>query len=413
MDNELTCQFLGGGSEVGNAAMVLGLGDLRVLFEYGLAPGKPPSYPLPPPPVDLTVLTHGHLDHCGMIPWLCARDGQTILSTDLTAKISTILHKDSVNIAKMEGYALPFDNTDIKESQHRFLPVSSKQKRNVGDEYQLRFHSAGHIPGSLMFELIGSRRIVYTGDMNTHDTRLVKGALPIQCDTLFMEGTYAGREHPKRSDLEKRFLEKIDEVVGRGGVVVIPSFAVARSQEILLVLRNAGYNVWYDGMGKKIAKLFLKYPQELRTAEELKKALSNTNFVHSDHGRKLALKAEVIVTSSGMMDGGPVLWYMKHLKDDKKSAVLLTGYQVPGTNSRLLMDEHKLDFFGVAEPIACDVDYFDFSAHAGHTDLIAFAKACKPENIVLFHSENRTPLVEPMSEFAKVFTPANGETIVL
>ena len=201
--------------------------------------------------------------------------------------------------------------------------------------------------------------------------------------------------------------------MSRGGVAVVPSFAVARSQEILLVLRNTGYNIWYDGMGKKICKLYLKHPQSLRSPEELKKAMNGTNFVHSDHGRKLALKAEVIITSSGMMDGGPILYYMNNLKDDRKSAVLLTGYQIEGTNSKLLMEKKKLEFYGVKVDVACEVDYFDFSAHAGHSELIEFAKACKPEKIVLFHSDNRTPLVGPMQEFAQVFTPNNGEVVSL
>jgi putative mRNA 3-end processing factor len=359
------------------------------------------------------MLTHGHLDHCGMIPWLCAREDQTILSTDLTSSISTILHKDSVKIAKMEGYSLPFDVNDVREAQHSFIPVSQQQKRNIGEDYVVRFHSAGHIPGSLMFELVGPRKLVFTGDMNVIDTRLVKGAKPVSCDILFMEATYAGRDHPKRDDLEKSFLDKIDEVVGRGGVVVIPSFAVARSQEILLVLKKAGYNVWYDGMGKKIIKLYLKHPGDIRSIDDLRKVVDSINFIHSDHGRKLALKSDVIVTSSGMMDGGPVLWYMHHLRHDKKSAVFLTGYQVPGTNSRLLMDKHQLDFFGVPEPVECEVDYFDFSAHAGHKQLIEFARACHPQKIVLYHSDDRAPLVPALQEFAEVLTPMNAETFVV
>jgi putative mRNA 3-end processing factor len=111
-----------------------------------------------------------------------------------------------------------------------------------------------------------------------------------------------------------------------------------------------------------------------------------------------------------MMDGGPVLWYMNHLKDDPKSAVFLTGYQVPGSNSKLLIEKGKLDFYGVQQKVECEVDYFDFSAHAGHNELIEFAKACKPKKIVLFHSDNRTPLLEPMRQFAEVYTPNNGET---
>jgi len=413
MDNGIKIQFLGGSNEVGSLAMTLETDGMCILFEYGISPGKPPTYPRPPPPVDLTLLTHAHLDHSGMIPWLCARENSAVLATELTNKISKLLFRDSVKIAKMDGYSLPFDQADVKEAEHSFVGVAPSQKKEIGENNEVRFHSAGHIPGSLMFELVGSKKILFTGDMNVIDTRLVKGVKPVSCDVLFLEGTYAGREHPKREELEKQFLAKVDEVVSRGGIAVIPTFAVARSQEVALVLKNSGYNVWFDGMGRKVSKIFLKYPRSLRSAEELKKAVNKVNFVHSDHGRKLALKSEVILTSSGMMDGGPVLWYMKHLKSDPKSAVLLTGYQIEGTNAKLLRDNRKLNFYGVTENIECEVEYFDFSAHAGHSELIKFARQCNPEKIVLFHSDNREALVEPLKDFAEVYTPNNGEIVAL
>jgi len=413
MQNNIKIQFLGGCDEVGRLAMILETGGMRLLFEYGMSPGKPPTYPLPPPPVDLTLLTHAHLDHSGMIPWLCAREDHQILATNLTQKICTILHTDTVKIAKMDGYAVPFNTADVKETQHSYVPVAPTQKRGLGDAHELRFHDAGHIPGSLMFEFVGSKKMLFTGDLNVIDTRLVTKAHPVPCDILFLEGTYAGRDHPQREELEKKFLDKVDEVVTRGGIAVIPAFAVARSQELLLVLKNAGYNVWFDGLGKKVTKIFLKHPKYLRSADELREAFNKINLVHSDHGRKLALKSEVIVTSSGMMDGGPVLKYMNKLKNDRKSAVLLSGYQVEGTNSRLLIEKGKLDFYGVMENVECEVAYFDFSAHAGHSELIDFASKCKPEKIVLFHSDNRAALVEPLQDVAEVYTPNTGELVEL
>jgi putative mRNA 3-end processing factor len=124
-------------------------------------------------------------------------------------------------------------------------------------------------------------------------------------------------------------------------------------------------------------------------------------------------KAEVILTSSGMMDGGPVLSYMNKFKDDKKNAVLLTGYQVPESNARLLVDHKMLNFYGVKEKVDCEVEYFDFSAHAGHSELVDFAKKCSPEKIVVMHSDNRKALVKPLSEFAEVLTPNTGEIVNL
>ena len=413
MNSSMKCQFLGGSDEVGNLAMVLELEDMRFLFDYGMSPGKPPTFPLPPPPIDLTFLTHSHLDHCGMIPWLCSQSDHRIITTEPTAVVSNLLQKDTVKIAQMDGYSIPFNNADVKEAEHSYVPVEPGKMRDLGENYSVRFHSAGHIPGSLMFELVGEKRLLFTGDLNVVDTRLVKGTKPVPCDMLFMEGTYAGREHENREQMERAFLEKIKEVVNRGGTVIIPAFAVARSQEILLVLKNAGYDVWFDGMGKKVSKLYLKYPKYLRSVDDLKKAFKKVNVVHSDHGRKMAMKGPVIITSSGMMDGGPVLSYMNKLKNDRKSAVLLTGYQVEGTNSRLLIEKGKLNFYGVVENVDCEVQYYDFSAHAGHSELVEFAKKCKPEKIILFHSADRAPLVESLKDTAEVLTPMKGERFSL
>jgi putative mRNA 3-end processing factor len=414
MENGVKIQFLGGVEEVGRLAMVMETGNLRLLFEYGMLPGKPPSYPLPPPPVDLVLLTHSHLDHSGMIPWLFSRNDNNILTTPLTAEVADVLHKDSIKIAKSEGYAIPYSTNDIKEAKNSVIPIEPDQHKEIGNEYEIWCHSAGHIPGSVMFEVVSDRNLLFTGDFNVIDTRIVKATKPVKCDILFLEGTYAGRDHPdKREEIEKELIDKIDEVVRRGGVAVLPAFAVSRSQELAMVLRKSGFDVWFDGMGKKVAKIFLKYPRYLRSSENLKKALNKINMVHSDQGRKLALKSEVIITSSGMMDGGPVLSYMYKLKDDPKSAVILTGYQVEKSNARRLVDKGRLDFYGVTEKIQCEVAYFDFSAHAGHSELIDFAKKCNPQKIVLMHSDNREALVEPLKNFAEIITPKTGEIVDL
>lgn len=263
-----------------------------------------------------------------------------------------------------------------------------------------------------MFEFIGLRNFLFTGDFNTKDTNLVKGTKPIKCDILCMEGTYAGRDHPKkREELEKELIDKIEDVINNGGLAILPAFAVSRSQELVLILKNSGFNIWYDGMGKKVSDIFLKYPKYLRSAKNLKIALNRVNYVHSEKGRKKALKSDVIITSSGMMDGGPVLSYMNKLKGNKKNSVILTGYQIKDTNSRLLIEKKKLDFYGVIEKVECDVEYFDFSAHSGHSELIEFAEKCKPEKIVLMHSDNRDALKEPLSNIAEVLTPNDGEII--
>jgi len=409
MEYDIDIRFLGGSDKVGSLGMLFEKNNQKLLFDYGMTPSKPPEIPLPAPPVDTIFLSHAHLDHSGMIPALCEEGNTPIYTTVLSSEIAQLLHKDSLKIAKMEGYAPPFTNSDIRSSSNQYVDVKPKDRHEIGD-ITAHFHDAGHIPGSMMIEVVGSSKFLFTGDFNTIDTHLVKATKPVDCDILCMEGTYAGREHPKKRDeLEKEFCDRIEEVHMRGGIVILPAFAVSRSQELIMVLRKKGFNIWFDGMGRKVAKMYLQHKEFINESNELKKALNKINFVHSDHGRKLALNGDVIITSSGMMDGGPVLHYMNKVKNDPKSAVFLTGYQVEETNSRLLMDKGKLDFYGVIENVSCDKEYFDFSGHAGHSELIEFAKGGNPEKIILMHSDKREMLSESLSDIAEVIMPSTGE----
>jgi putative mRNA 3-end processing factor len=411
MENDIRLQFLGGSNRVGSLSLLFESMGTSLIFDYGMTPSKPPTFPIEAPPVDYMFLSHSHLDHSGMTPFLFSRNNQKINTTELTAEISNILHKDSIKIAKMEGYSPLYSSKEVKKTKDNTVFIEPGKKKILNNN-EIKFHSAGHIPGSLMFEFIGLRNFLFTGDFNTKDTNLVKGTKPIKCDILCMEGTYAGRDHPKkREELEKELIDKIEDVINIGGLAILPAFAVSRSQELVLILKNSGFNIWYDGMGKKVSDIFLKYPKYLRSAKNLKIALNRVNYVHSEKGRKKALKSDVIITSSGMMDGGPVLSYMNKLKSNKKNSVILTGYQIKDTNSRLLIEKKKLDFYGVIEKVECDVEYFDFSGHSGHSELIEFAEKCKPEKIVLMHSDNRDALKEPLSSIAEVFTPNDGEII--
>ena len=399
MIDDVKIQFLGGSSEIGSLAMVLETNGNRYLFEYGMKPSKPPEFPLPAPPVDYTFLTHCHLDHSGMIPSLCSDRRQKIFTTQITSLISNLLHKDSIKVAKSEGYAPPFRSKDIVEADNCYIPVEPKQKRIIGNDHEICMHSAGHIPGSLMYELTGSRRMLFTGDFNTTNTRLVKGTKPVNCDILFMEATYAGRDHPKKRDeLEKEFLDKIDEVVDRDGVAVLPSFSVARSQELAIILKKTSYNIWFDGMGRKVTDLYLKHPKYLRSPENLRKAIHKINIVHSDQNRKKALESEVIITSSGMLDGGPVLGYMYKLRNDSKSAVILTGYQVANTEGNILVQTGRYIHENSNLDVKMNINKFDFSAHASHSQLLRFIKKVNPKKIFCVHGENPEKFAEELRQ---------------
>jgi putative mRNA 3-end processing factor len=406
-------QFLGGAHEVGNVALELAFDGAHFLCDYGYAPSRPPTFPqnLTREP-DMVLLSHAHVDHSGMVPHLCGRADVPILATPPTRALSELLAYDSLKVAQSENYGLPYESGDVRRAQELFDLASFGGNREV-KSVEVRLRSAGHIPGATMFELEGSRKVLFTGDINTVDTRLVKGTKPHPCDLLFVESTYAGREHPDRDETEKLFLERVREVVERGGKAIIPVFAVGRTQEVLMLLGRSGLETWLDGMGQKVNRILLEEPGFLREPALLRKAEGRARHVKGYYLRKAASRGEVIVTTGGMLDGGPVLEYLRLLRDDPRSVVFLTGYQVEGTNGRLLMEKGLIDLGAGPEKIAPRVEFYDFSAHCGHSELVRFIKGCGPETVVLFHGDEREKLAADLEGDFAVLTPRNMERVKL
>ncbi len=407
----MNIKILGGASEVGSYAVLIEDDDIKLLVDNGLTPSKPPKYPKKPPAVDLAFLSHAHIDHSGMIPWLSMEYGNDVIATEPTITVGSMLLEDTVKVSSSEGYPVPYEKRDVKAMKRHFQVATYGDVIDVGG-LEVELHSAGHIPGSTMFAIQGSKKVMVTADINTVDTHLVKKAEPEKCDVLVMESTYAGRNHPPRDETEKQFIEKIGEVIDRGGLAIVPSFAVGRSQEILMILMDAGFEVWLDGMGRAVAREFLPLKKYLGSASDLRRAMDQTNMVRHRDQRKEALKGQVIVTTSGMLDGGPVHEYLKALKNDENSAVLLTGFQVEETNGRSLLENGTIKLYGVETTIDCEVGFFDFSAHADHDELVKFAKACDPEKVILTHGDDREKLLEDLKDF-DVILPIEGDDIPL
>ena len=153
-----------------------------------------------------------------------------------------------------------------------------------------------------MYELNGNETTLFTGDLHT-STRLVCGAKPVKCDNLIIEATYAGRNHPP-DRREALLVQKVREVVERGGTVIIPCFAVGRMQEVMLILKDLPYDMWVDGMGKTVNRIYLDFPEHLNL-KDFKRAFNRFHTVRtSSDRRKVKRDAEIIVTTGGMLDGG-------------------------------------------------------------------------------------------------------------
>jgi putative mRNA 3-end processing factor len=404
-------KFLGGANKIGSTGLLIKTNNSSTMFDYGLVPASPPQYPIKAPPVDFLLLGHAHLDHCGMIPWLTSKYDLQFFTTNISLQLAQILLRDNLKISEIEGYPCMYSKADIRQITDNYFDIKYGSKFNLND-FELTVHSAGHIPGSCMFQANYEEglRILYTGDINTIDTRLVPGTKGIKCDVLILETTYAGRNHELRQKIEYSFLEKIKEIVEGGGKAIIPAFAVGRTQELLLILADLDYEVWLDGLGGEITRLMLKNSEFIQNEKKLRKMLKAVHRVRNEAQRKNALGGEVILTTSGMLDGGPVLRYIKELNGNPKNGLLLTGYQVEGSNGRNVLNERIINLYGSTKRINMDVQFFDFSAHAGHNELVNFIHACSPQHIILYHGDNREAIKNELESQYHIILPEDGET---
>ena len=416
----LRYHYLGGGNEVGNVGIVLeDPTSNRLLLDYGIAPTKPPRYPNEAPHVSNAIITHSHIDHLGMVPWLASNHNTTLHGTELTAAISEMMWYDCHKVSSIEGYPLPWDKRDIDLalSAWKTHPFNQPWKQ---DDWKLELHRAGHIPGAAMLHVeTPNKSVLFSGDFDTRDSQLTVGAKPVQTDVLFVEGTYGGRDHPPKQEENQRFIERVVEVIDRGGTALVPAFANGRTQDVVMLLHKhlPELDVHVDGMGKRVAKLQMEHPETLRDPSALESAWKWCRRVSSKSDRKKALDADVIVSTSGMLDGGPSIWYLNRLRHERKNAILLTGYQARNTGGRRLLDERRIPIFGKLANIELDVDQYSFSTHAGHQEIVDFAEQCQAEDVVIYHSDPtmaRPPLAEALEKNGhQVHVPENGISGIL
>ena len=416
----LRYHYLGGGNEVGNVGIVLeDPTSNRLLLDYGIAPTKPPRYPNEAPHVSNAIITHSHIDHLGMVPWLASNHNTTLHGTELTAAISEMMWYDCHKVSSIEGYPLPWDKRDIDLALSAWKTHQFNQTWKQ-DDWKLELHRAGHIPGAAMLHVeTPNKSVLFSGDFDTRDSQLTVGAKPVQTDVLFVEGTYGGRDHPPKQEENQRFIDRVVEVIDRGGTALVPAFANGRTQDVVMLLHKhlPELDVHVDGMGKRVAKLQMEHPETLRDPSALESAWKWCRRVSSKSDRKKALDADVIVSTSGMLDGGPSIWYLNRLRHERKNAILLTGYQARNTGGRRLLDERRIPIFGKLANIELDVDQYSFSTHAGHQEIVDFAEQCQAEDVVIYHSDPtiaRPPLAEALEKNGhQVHVPENGISGIL
>ena len=245
--------ILGAGREVGRAAIAVEREGRFILLDYGVTfdDNDIPVLPLtiPPSRIKAHIVTHSHLDHVGASPLLYISAEPRAYMTPITRDISRLMLYDFL---KISSYYLPFETAEVDRFLGSVEPVDYGSERSI-DGFTMRFSDAGHIPGSMMVLLeTGGKRILYTGDVNTIETRLVGPAdtSNMDAEVLIIESTYGDIDHADRRIVEDRLIESVKEVVENGGTVLIPAFSLSRSQEILALLAERLRNIpiSYDGM---------------------------------------------------------------------------------------------------------------------------------------------------------------------
>ncbi len=386
---------LGASQEVGRSSFLLDVGE-KILLDRGVKLGKDEvEYPLPVKTnLDAVVISHAHLDHSGALPELFNKSNSFVYMTMPTLELSRILWFDSIKIAKAEGLLPKFSKNEIALAEKYTFALPYRKKINLSESTSIELFDAGHILGSSMIKVNSEQKsVVYSGDFKIQETKMFKGADKKigKADILISESTYGDRNHGDRKELERQFIEEVKETLDKGGFAIIPAFAVGRSQELIDILYEGKVNadIFFDGMGQKVARTTLEFPENLKNPKALGKALHAANWVKKGKRNPVIQKPSVIVTSAGMLEGGPIMWYLKKLYKDKKSKIFLTGYQVEGTNGRTLLEKGVMNLDGELIKVQNQVKQFDFSAHASQDELIELAKIIEPELVVCVHGDKK------------------------
>jgi putative mRNA 3-end processing factor len=417
-------RVLGSGREVGRAAIAIEHRERLVLLDYGFNfdENDQPIYPLHvrPKDVEALVLTHSHLDHIGAAPSLYISVKPRLLGTSLTFDVSRVLLYDMI---KLNGPNLIFDTRTVDEMLAVAESVDYERPVEAGD-FTLTLANSGHIPGSASVLVdVGDHKILYTSDMNTIETKLTPShrLAGVKADTVIIESTYSNVTHPDRSLTEKEFVEAAQDVVKRGGKVLVPAFSVARGQEIMSVLeeRQFSWPVWVDGMIRNVLDLYLAHSSFLRDPRLLARAAENQKVVKGWSERKRALKEPgVIIASAGMLKGGPSLYYYARMVGNERDAVFLVSYQAPNTPGRLALEDGVFFDGERKAPVKARLQLFDFSSHTDWKGVIQTLRQVSGlQRVVLVHGEpdGQVLLANRIREElgVDVIVPQNGDVIEL
>jgi len=423
---------LGAFHEVGRAAMLIQAGSSSILLDSGINPGaQDPSSAYPRfdtdefdlEKLDAVVISHAHLDHCGILPFLYkyGYDGPVYCS-EPTQTLMTLHQLDYLDVHSREGEHSPYDQKDVREVVTHTIPLRYNVVTDVAPDIKLTFHNAGHILGSSMVHLHigeGLHNIVYSADFKFGRTMMLDPATALfpRAETLIIESTYGGPDDimPDREGVEGKLVSIVNDTVEKGGKVLIPVPAVGRAQEIMLVLdaymKNGALRelpIYIEGMVNEATAIHTAFPEYLvRDIKEqiLHKDINpfQSEYFHpvthpSDREEIIAGGPCVIIATSGMLEGGPAIDYFRHLAPDPRNTLAYVSYQVDGTlGNRIKNGLKEVSLYahdGKMEMVKVNMRVESIEGFSGHSDrnqLLGFIKrmAPKPTKIIVNHGERR------------------------
>ncbi|MCT4560223.1 MAG: MBL fold metallo-hydrolase [Crocinitomicaceae bacterium] len=427
MDNNYNPRitFLGGAGTVTGSKILLEFKDRKILIDCGLFQGLKTlrlknwaEFPVDPKTIDAIILTHAHLDHCGYIPVLVKRGfSGEIHCTHPTKDMAEIILKDSAKIqeedanrANKYGYSKHtkaealYTVKDVIASLPLFKGHEYSEWVIINEFMKFEFHNSGHILGGALVNLkINDKHIVFSGDIGRLNPMLLYPPKVLKhADYIVMESTYGDRVHSVEQ-VKEELLKTIKETIQNKGILMIPSFAVERTQELvhlLYELKNEGrlpkIDIYLDSpMGINVSHVYMRYPSWQNISQLELKEMFNDVFFINDYEQSKALvedkKSKIILAGSGMIEGGRILHYLNNHIDNPKDTLLFVGYQGIGTRGRAIRDgASEVKFFGEFRKVNCQVRSIgSLSAHADRNEIVTWLKHFKtaPKILFLNHGE--------------------------
>ena len=444
----MNLHFPGGAMEIGGSCIYVKIAGKNILLDSGIRQSASKD-PIPDfrtiqeqGGLDAIIISHAHMDHIGTLPIISkAYPDARIYMTAMTADLTRVLLYDSLKIMKYKEDEIPhYSEQDVLDMLGRVFPVGFQTVFPIFENFTLTFYPAGHIAGAACVYLVTEEgSLFYSGDFSAFAQRTIEGIrIPkLRPDVSIVETTYGNRLHANRMVEEKRLIELVRTCILEKKKILIPAFALGRAQEVLLILRAAIQNqeipavpVYVDGMVRDINTMYTRNPTYLKHALGKRILKGNEPFYTKEiqpvapmQDRDDLLSGPdpvILLSSSGMLTGGPSAQYASRLASMENACIIITGYQDEESPGRQLLnllenaDDRTLTIHGSTVAVACRIEQVGLSAHGDKSEIMALLQRLSSRHVFLVHG-NQEVIEELGSELAgedyrrKIYLPECGQ----